>query len=52
MQVPLEVFNMFFGSFLKQKSQITQQEFSDLISEAENRLFAIGEAADSSYAKI
>jgi hypothetical protein len=52
MQVPLDVFGMFFGAFLKQKAQITQQEFSDLISEAENRLFAIGEAADAPDLKV
>lgn len=44
MQIPIEVFDIFFGTFLKQESRITQQEFSDLISEAENRLFAIGDA--------
>lgn len=45
MLLPLEVFDIFFGTFLKKKSKITQQEFADLISEAENRLFAIGDGA-------
>lgn len=46
MLLPLEVFDIFFGTFLKKKSKITQQEFSDLISEAEERLFAIGNSVE------
>lgn len=39
MQIPLEVFEMFFGNFMKKKAVISTQEYSDLIADAENKLF-------------
>ena len=41
MLIPLEVFEIFFGSFMKNKKVIDIQEFSDLITEAEDKLFAM-----------
>lgn len=43
MQVPVEVFDIFFGSFMKKKSVINLQEFSDLISQAEDKLFSMAD---------
>lgn len=46
-KVPLEVFEIFFGDYMKRKAVITQQEFADMIETAENRLFEIGNETNS-----
>ena len=46
-KVPLEVFEIFFGDYMKRKAVITQQDFADMIETAENRLFEIGNETNS-----
>ncbi len=47
MQIPLEVFEMFFGNFMKKKAVINIQEFTDLIADAENKLFDMVQEEDN-----
>jgi hypothetical protein len=51
-RIPLEIFDHFFGDFMKKKTVITQQEFSDMVSNNEDALLGIGNKVMEQPAKM